>query len=237
MVVLKQGFQNRKKDILEKVINLYIEKGEPIASEFLVIRYHLDLSPATIRNEFEELSKEGYLYKCHISSGRLPTNKALKFFIRNIFERNEIDEWKRRWIKKIRERLKMLKNLEKVVEFLSEETKSFSFCYIEDEKVIIKKGLKYIFSSIEEEIDESKLNLLEKIAESLENFDNEIRKLEIKESPLIYIGKENPIIKVDNLSFLLSRPSLERGVFGILGRKRMPYQRNLGLLEAIREII
>jgi len=141
---IKEELKNRKKRILERVVSCYLERGEPVASSFLVYHYHLDLSSATIRNDFQRLSKEGYLYKCHISSGRLPTDKALKFFISNILESGEINEWKHKWFEKLEERIPMLKDFEKLVEFLSEETKSFSFFYLSNENLLVKKGLRYL---------------------------------------------------------------------------------------------
>ena len=236
MVIIKEELKNRKKRILERVGSCYLERGEPVASSFLVYHYHLDLSSATIRNDFQRLSKEGYLYKCHISSGRLPTDKALKFFISNILESGEIDEWKHKWFEKLEERIPMLQDFEKLVEFLSEETKSFSFFYLSNENLLVKKGLRYLFANIDNSQD-NVLELIEEVAESLEKFDKQIKNLEMKESPLIYIGKENPFIKVDCLSFLGEKSHSRNGVFGILGSKRMPYKKNLGLLEVISEMI
>lgn len=235
MVIIEE-FKKRKQDILEKVVSCYLEKGEPIASEFLVMRYHLKISPATIRNEFQELSKEGYLYKCHISSGRIPTDKALKLFIENILESKEINIWKKRWLEKIKERIKALNDLEKTIDFLANETRAFSFFYSPYKETIIKKGLKYLFGFLDEDLEDLKYKVIEKLAESLEDFDDQIRRIRIKEWPIIYIGKENPVVKVDNLSFIINRGKSQPLIFGILGNKRMPYERNLGLLEAMSEI-
>ncbi|HPC30975.1 MAG TPA: DeoR family transcriptional regulator [Candidatus Paceibacterota bacterium] len=236
MIVIKEEFQKRKQRILQKVVSSYLEKGEPVASSFLVYHYHLDLSSATIRNDFQKLSKEGYLYKSHISSGRLPTDKALKFFISNILESGEIDEWKNKWFDKLKERTSIFKDFEKAVEFLSEETKSFSFFYLLDDQLLIKRGLRYLFANIDNSQD-NVLELIEKVAESLESFDNQVKNLEIKEGPLVYIGRENPFVKIDCLSFLGEKSHFRDGIFGILGSKRMPYEKNLGLIQAMAEVI
>ncbi len=236
MIIIKEEFQKRKKRILQKVVSSYLEKGEPVASSFLVYRYHLDLSSATIRNDFQRLSKEGYLYKCHISSGRLPTDKALKFFISNILESGEIDQWKHKWFEKLKERISMLKDFDKLAEFLSEETKSFSFFYLSDEDFLVKKGLRYLFANIDNSRN-NVLELIEEVAESLEKFDKQIKNLKIEDSPLVYIGRENPFVKIDCLSFLGEKSHSKNGIFGILGSKRMPYEKNLGLIKAVSELV
>ncbi|MGC8880890.1 MAG: hypothetical protein ACP5OX_01285 [Minisyncoccia bacterium] len=236
MVILEAEFKNRKKEILEKVVSCYLEKGQPIASEFLVMRYHLKISPATIRNEFQELSKDGYLYKCHISSGRIPTDKALKFFIGKILNGKEVEVWKRRWYEKMKEKIRVLNNLERTIDFLANETRAFSFFYLPEEEMVVKKGMKYLFGFLDEELEKIDCHLIKNLAESLENFDNQIRKIEINSWPVIYIGKENPLVRADNLSFLINHARSKPLIFGILGSKRMPYERNLGLLQAMAEI-
>ncbi len=237
MLKLKDQFKERKEEILEKVISCYLEKGAPIASEFLVMRYKLKISPATIRNEFQKLSKEGYLYKCHISSGRIPTDKALKYFVNKILHSQEVDYWKMKWKERIQTRIEVLKDLEKLTDFIASETKSFSFFYFPKREMIIKKGIKNLFWFLEDEKQESYNKMIEKVAECLDNFDRVIRKIEIDEIPLVLIGRENPLVSVDNLSFIVDKGKLRPVMIGILGYKRMPYHRNIGLLEAVSEFI
>ncbi len=72
----------RQKEILKKVVEFYIEIGDPISSNYLVQKYNLNLSPATIRNELNSLEKEGMLEKAHTSSGRIPSIKGYKYYAR-----------------------------------------------------------------------------------------------------------------------------------------------------------
>ncbi len=66
----KEGevLEERKKKILQAIIDEYISTAEPVSSGALVNKYDLDCSSATIRNEMAELEKEGYLDKPHTSS-------------------------------------------------------------------------------------------------------------------------------------------------------------------------
>jgi len=76
--------------ILKVLIDEYIETAHPVSSDTLEKKYNLSVSPATIRNEMVQLSKEGYLKKTHASSGRIPTFMGIKFYIRNLLKPKEI---------------------------------------------------------------------------------------------------------------------------------------------------
>lgn len=82
-----RGYKEKKENILFLLVKEYLETGQPVGSKTLVIKYSLDISPATVRNYFSSLEKEGFLDQLHPSSGRIPTNKALKFYINKVVER------------------------------------------------------------------------------------------------------------------------------------------------------
>ncbi len=71
----------RKKAILDDVVNLYIERAEPVGSKLLCEHTSMSLSSATIRHELSELEKEGYLIQPHTSAGRVPTDKGYRFYV------------------------------------------------------------------------------------------------------------------------------------------------------------
>ncbi|MFA5392299.1 MAG: DeoR family transcriptional regulator [Candidatus Paceibacterota bacterium] len=227
--------KNRQRGILQKLVRSYIQKGEPIASQFLVVHYNFDVSSATIRNDFQELTEQGYLYKFHISGGRIPTDKAWKFFVQMISKDDDaIDQWRIRWEIILKQRTKPINDWEKVVNFLSEESQSLGFCYLKDDNEVKKCGLKYVFSSLLENFPSS-LDLIPEIAESLENLDVQIKKVRIEDEPLVFIGRDNPFINSDEFSVVLVKTRHSNNILGILGNKRMPYDRNIGLLSALIE--
>ena len=61
-MVLKM-LDDRKKKILQAVIDEYIQSAEPVSSGSIVQKYGLDFSSATIRNEMADLEKSGYIEK------------------------------------------------------------------------------------------------------------------------------------------------------------------------------
>lgn len=72
---------DRKKRILQAIVNEYIDTIEPVSSSSLIQKYGLDCSSATVRNDMAELEKIGYLEKTHTSSGRVPSNKGYRFYV------------------------------------------------------------------------------------------------------------------------------------------------------------
>ena len=50
----------RKKEILQAVVDEYINTAEPVSSATLVEKYGLNYSSATVRNELAELENNGY---------------------------------------------------------------------------------------------------------------------------------------------------------------------------------
>ena len=73
---------DRKKQILQAIIEEYINTAEPVSSGALVQKYNLDYSSATIRNEMADLEKSGYLDKPHTSSRQSPISKRLQTICR-----------------------------------------------------------------------------------------------------------------------------------------------------------
>ena len=82
----KDELDDRKKKILELIINEYIVRVEPVSSNTIITRYNLDISSATVRNDMMALEKMGYLEKTHLSSGRVPSNKGYEFYINNLLD-------------------------------------------------------------------------------------------------------------------------------------------------------
>lgn len=84
----------RKKKILQAIIELYINTAEPVSSNAILESYDLDCSSATIRNEMMELEHLGFLEKPHTSSGRIPSEKGYRFYVDELLndEKISLDE-------------------------------------------------------------------------------------------------------------------------------------------------
>ncbi len=80
------SLDNRKINILKAIIGSYIESGEAIGSRTISKKYELGVSPATIRNEMSDLEEMGFLIQPHTSSGRIPTDKAYRYYVDDIWK-------------------------------------------------------------------------------------------------------------------------------------------------------
>ena len=75
---------SRELEILHAIIKNYIATGEPVASKTVSERRRDHLSPASVRNVMARLEAEGLLTHPHTSAGRLPTEKALREYVRTL---------------------------------------------------------------------------------------------------------------------------------------------------------
>jgi heat-inducible transcriptional repressor len=71
-------------EVLCAVVREYIETDEPVASRTISRRRSDALSAASIRNVMADLVEEGYLTQPHTSAGRIPTEKAYRFFVQEL---------------------------------------------------------------------------------------------------------------------------------------------------------
>lgn len=71
----------RRRQVLLAVIAEYVENAEPVGSRSISRRHMRGLSPATIRNAMADLEDMGYLSQPHTSAGRVPTDKAYRFYV------------------------------------------------------------------------------------------------------------------------------------------------------------
>lgn len=71
----------RKKRILQAVIDDYINTGEPVGSRTIAKKYIFGISSATIRNEMSDLEEMGYLEQPHTSAGRVPSDKGYRYYV------------------------------------------------------------------------------------------------------------------------------------------------------------
>jgi heat-inducible transcriptional repressor len=71
----------RSRLLLKRLIEQYIEEGQPVGSRSLSKLSGLELSPATIRNVMADLEELGFVSSPHTSAGRVPTPRGYRFFV------------------------------------------------------------------------------------------------------------------------------------------------------------
>ena len=86
---------DRARDIFRRVVESYLETGEPVGSRTLS-KGGVHLSPASIRNTLQDLAQLGLLDSPHISAGRMPTHAGLRLFVDGLLEVGDLGESDRR---------------------------------------------------------------------------------------------------------------------------------------------
>jgi len=77
---------DRERQVLEAVIETYVQTAEPAGSRTIAKRHQLGLSPATIRNTMSDLEEKGFLYHPHTSAGRIPTDQAYRVYVDSLMK-------------------------------------------------------------------------------------------------------------------------------------------------------
>jgi heat-inducible transcriptional repressor len=91
------GLDQRARDIFRRIVETYLENGEPVGSRTLSQR-GVSLSPASIRNTMQDLTMAGLLAAPHTSAGRIPTHAGLRLFVDGFLEIGDIGQEERREI-------------------------------------------------------------------------------------------------------------------------------------------
>ena len=92
---MSDSLTERSRQILEAIIEDYIKTAEPVGSRSVTRRHGLSLSPATVRNVMSDLEELGFLASPHTSAGRVPTDKAFRFYVDSLLQVRAIDEEQR----------------------------------------------------------------------------------------------------------------------------------------------
>ncbi|MCL5776711.1 heat-inducible transcriptional repressor HrcA [Limibaculum sp. FT325] len=91
----------RSRAIFRRLVETYLDTGEPVGSRTLSRGFDMALSPATIRNVMQDLEFLGLLDSPHVSAGRVPTQLGLRLFVDGVLEVGEIPPEERQQIDRL----------------------------------------------------------------------------------------------------------------------------------------
>lgn len=158
----------RQKKILQLLTEEYIERAEPISSGLLKQRHKLNVSPATIRNELQELTELGFLKQPHTSAGRVPTHKGYRYFIQiTITQEDELPQFITKEIQSAREKInRELALAQELTKSLQEISQTLSYQKMEEDLLLdILSKIGPSQSTYEENI-----NLMKELLRKFEKF-------------------------------------------------------------------
>ena len=76
---------------------------------------------------------------------------------------------------------------------------------------------------------------MKKLGELIDNLSEFLQEIQLENEIEIYIGEENPFLKIESIAMMLAQA--KDNVLGIIGPKKMPYERNIVFIKAIRNFI
>ena len=82
----------RTGEIFRRIVETYLESGEPVGSRNLSRILPMALSPASVRNVMSDLEHLGLIYAPHVSAGRLPTQQGLRFFVDAFMQTGDLSD-------------------------------------------------------------------------------------------------------------------------------------------------
>lgn len=86
------GLDQRSREIFRRLVDTYLETGEPVGSRSISKMLPSGLSPASIRNVMMDLEDSGLIYSPHTSAGRIPTEAGLRFFVDALLDVGSVTE-------------------------------------------------------------------------------------------------------------------------------------------------
>ena len=179
----------RQREILDSLVQEYINSAQPVSSQLLEKKHGFKICPATIRNEMQKLTDKGFLCQPHTSAGRIPTDKGYRFFVDKWFEEKlsepnkplGIEDW---FPKDFSDDFKLIQLLTKNLALASS---SLVLSYLFSDEILWKEGWEKVFQ--EPEFREKKYTF--SFIKFLENFEENIEKVEADPAVKNYIGREN----------------------------------------------
>ena len=197
---MPENLDNRKRKILQAIIEEYIETSEPVSSGSLVQNDELNCSSATIRNEMAELEQIGFLEKPHTSAGRIPSQKGYRYYVDELLREDNLSRKEMEMIKQMLEtKVNGLEDLAKIATTTLSEITHYTTISIEpnvnnhtivDIKFILL-GSRVLMAVI---LTESGI-----IRESIIKFDEDLTQEQVNDLTYIFRNKlvGKPLEKID----------------------------------------
>lgn len=238
-MVRKVDYESRRRQVLSRTINKYIEEAIPVSSEDIAPDF--DLSSATIRNIFAELEEGGLLTHPYTSGGRIPTDKGYRYYVDFLISQMDLlEDEKSRIVKEYKKEIRRLDDvLEETSEIISAITHYAGIVsFLKWQDKFLYKGISRILEQPEFQNFE-KMRLLLRMIEDKQGLLDIINR-DFTGKVKVYIGSELNCAGIQNCSLIVSSYSLKTkpsGRLAVLGPVRMEYKYAIPRLEYISEVL
>jgi len=225
---------DRQKELVLTIVREYVKNAKPVGSAFLANRFKK--SSATLRNEMAELEELGFLNQPHTSAGRIPTSSAYRLFVEQLQLGQRMAQKMSRLVQKhLQTEREKQSRLQRIAKALASATRGMAVVDINNETFCT--GYTHLFSQPEFHAFDQSYPILKFI----ENFPEYIRTYRRKRFGDfgVFIGEDNFYPEVSECSLVLMRVnnSRHRGVIGLLGPKRMDYEKAIHMISELSEVL
>ncbi|MCW1930663.1 MAG: HTH domain-containing protein [Candidatus Kerfeldbacteria bacterium] len=228
----------RQFELLKVIVQEYIRAAHPVSSAQIAEALSIEVSPATVRNDMADLEEQGFIHQPHTSAGRIPTEKGYQYYIQHFLKPKELGEKQRRALQQAvhsdinAQEQKLYKVLQAIAD-LSNEAVFFS---TEGDRPQLL-GMSRIFRQPEFMEDRE---LTVRVSEAFDRMDDMMSEFDkvVENERRVLIGSKNPLESdCAVIVTAISLPGQPRRMVGIFGPMRMDYDRNVGILDTIDEIM
>ena len=230
----------RQSKLLAAIIDQFISTGIPVGSRAIIELGSFDVSGATIRNEMQSLSEQGFIEQQHISAGRIPTAMGYRVYVKEFMEPTREETIVRKKFDSLKKQYLQRKDQERVYEavaLLSHMIPDVCFATIPHRDRVFYMGLANVLKAPEFQEDSS---LASSVAEVLEEkLSNLLEQVELDDEVRYYIGEDHILPQLQSCSMLVTKYKIRdaEGAIGILGPMRMDYAYNTVALEMAADLL
>jgi heat-inducible transcriptional repressor len=84
------SLSSRRHALLLATVQEFIDTAEPVGSQQVAAHYPLGVRSAMVRSLMAELEESGFLTQPHVSAGRVPTDKAFRYYVDHLLVSSRI---------------------------------------------------------------------------------------------------------------------------------------------------
>ena len=231
---------DRQSKLLIAIIDQFISTGVPIGSKQIIEQGYFALSGATIRNEMQILSDEGFIEQPHVSAGRVPTAKGYRSYVLDHMQPSGVEKKVRQRFQSLKEQYFQRKDQERAYEavaLLAHMTPNVAFATVPHKPGVYYLGLSHVLKQPEFTLNPALASGVVEVLE--ERLSDILRRIDVDEKIRYYIGDEHLLPQIQSCSMMVTEYRLrgERGVVGVLGHMRMDYAYNTVALDLVAGLL
>lgn len=209
-----------------------------VGSVTLVQKYGMDVSSATIRSEMVHLMDQGFLEKSHISSGRMPTDQAIRLYVRQIIDSSKLSPVDQAVIKQALFKIRFSEDelVKGILDVLVNYANSAAFLFMND------MSRYFGVSSLMKYEELKNIEVLQRVLDLLEdrNLLKQVFSKYDSDGVSLLIGEESGIPDLHDCAIAFSKVIMHKnqlGHIGVIGSRRMNYSKVIPLLKTVRESV